>query len=177
MVNKDEFAAAFEECADAMFAHCYFRLSNRERSLELVQDTFMKTWDYIQKSGVIKNMRAFLYTTLNRLIIDEYRKKKSSSLDEILESETVSQTVIEKLSMDSREETENKLDTKASVRYLHRSLKKLSEKDANLVMLRYIDRLSAREVAKVLGMKAAAVNVAGHRALRKLKVIMRKKIS
>jgi len=33
------------------------------------------------KGGVVTNMRSFLFTTAHNLVIDEYRKKKTVSLD------------------------------------------------------------------------------------------------
>ena len=56
-----------------------------------MQDTFCKSWDYIQKGGEVRNYKPFLYRILNNLIIDEYRKKKSVSLDEILERDGVTE--------------------------------------------------------------------------------------
>ncbi len=173
MVSEDEFAAAFEEYADAMFAHCYFRVSNRERALEITQDTFMKVWDFIQKGGTVKNMRAFLYTTLRRLIIDEYRKKKSDSLDAMLEAETVPTAISAALSTGSLAEEEYRIGASMDAKKLRETIVKLSTKDAELVTLRYIDNLSARAIGKILGINAAAANVRAHRALKKLKTLMK----
>lgn len=54
-------------------------------SEDLVQVTFMKTWSYLVKGGKIDVMKGFLYHVLNNLIVDEYRKHKTSSLDLLLE--------------------------------------------------------------------------------------------
>ena len=56
------------------------KISNKMLSDELVQDTFIKTWSYLVKGGEIILMKAFLYHVLNDLIIDEYRKRKTTSL-------------------------------------------------------------------------------------------------
>ena len=40
----------------------------------------------VVKNGKIDIMKAFLYHVLNRLIIDEYRKHKTVSLDSIMEN-------------------------------------------------------------------------------------------
>jgi DNA-directed RNA polymerase specialized sigma24 family protein len=57
------------------------KINDAALSDDLVQATFLKTWLYLQKTGKIELMRAFLYHVLNNLIVDEYRKKKALSLD------------------------------------------------------------------------------------------------
>ena len=81
---ESAYLAAFEENADALFRHASYRVSDRERARDLTQDTFLKTWDYLSGGGEIRNFKSFLYRTMHNLIIDEYRKKKSSSLDALL---------------------------------------------------------------------------------------------
>src|SRR3990167_4352630 len=81
---KQEFAKAYDEFADAIFRHCYFRLSNREKAKDMMQETFMRVWSYMEKGNTIEftKIRPFLYKTASNLIIDEYRRNKHElSLD------------------------------------------------------------------------------------------------
>ena len=79
MESREEklFLEAFDTHADSLFRHACFRLSDRERARDLVQDTFLKAWDYLRGGGEIQNIKSFLYRILHNLIIDEYRKKSS----------------------------------------------------------------------------------------------------
>jgi DNA-directed RNA polymerase specialized sigma24 family protein len=61
------------------------RMNNRETTDDLVQNTFLKTWRYLVKGGKIDVMEAFLYHVLKALIVDEYRRHKTTSLDVLLE--------------------------------------------------------------------------------------------
>ena len=45
--KEEEFLRAYEEFADAIFRHCYFRISDREVAKDLTQETFTRTWKYI----------------------------------------------------------------------------------------------------------------------------------
>jgi DNA-directed RNA polymerase specialized sigma24 family protein len=65
--------------------HAFFKVRDSAVSEDLVQDTFMKTWSYLVKGGKIDVMKAFLYHVLNNLVVDEYRKHKTLSLDVLLE--------------------------------------------------------------------------------------------
>lgn len=71
-------------CGLSRFANT--KVHDKDLSDDLVQETFIKTWKYLQGTGKINLMRAFLYHVLNRLIIDEYRRKKAVSLDVLIES-------------------------------------------------------------------------------------------
>lgn len=68
-----------------MNSYAFFKVHNHAIGQDLVQDTFVKTWAYLVKGGKIDLMRPFLYHILNHLIIDKYRKHKTSSLDVLLE--------------------------------------------------------------------------------------------
>src|SRR3990167_2086258 len=82
---RQRFSDAYERYSDELFRHCSLRLSDRERALELTQECFLKTWPYIERGEKGEELRAFLYRTLNNLIIDEYRRKKPHSLEAMLE--------------------------------------------------------------------------------------------
>ncbi len=52
---------------------------------DLVQETYMKTWNSMVKGEDIHNIRAFFYKILGNLVVDHYRKKKTLSLDRLSE--------------------------------------------------------------------------------------------
>src|SRR3984957_6244515 len=79
------FTLAHHDFEDGLNKHAYFKLNNHATGEDLVQDTFIKTWSYLVRGGKIDVMKAFLYHVLNNLIVDEYRKRKTSSLDTLVE--------------------------------------------------------------------------------------------
>ncbi len=169
---EDAFNKAYDDYADALFRHCVFRLSNRERALELVQDTFMKTWDTASKGTEIRNWRALLYRTLNNLIIDEYRKKKQVSLDKILSQDNVSEGNFADLKTGSLSEISNELDAVTDTETVHAALKELRDNYKQVLILRYIDGLRIKEIATVLNESQNVISVRINRALKKVKIIL-----
>src|SRR3989344_7619964 len=79
--KEQQFTKAYKDHADALFRYCYLRVSDRELAKDLLQNVCFRAWQYIKKGGVVNNMKAFLFTTARNLVIDEYRKKKTVSLD------------------------------------------------------------------------------------------------
>jgi RNA polymerase sigma-70 factor, ECF subfamily len=155
--DNQAFLRAYEEFADALFRHSFFRVSNREVALDMVQDTFMKTWNHMNKGGDVENFKAFLYTTMNHLIIDYYRKSKSGSLDALLDDGFDTEDV----SVDTLQSAEMSIVMK--------SLDTLNDSDRNLVVKRYIDGLGIGEIAGSLGESENVISVRLHRAMEKLK--------
>jgi DNA-directed RNA polymerase specialized sigma24 family protein len=57
--QEARFLKAFEEYSDALFRHAALRVSNRERSIDLVHDTFTKVWSYLRDGYQIDSFRPF----------------------------------------------------------------------------------------------------------------------
>jgi RNA polymerase sigma factor (sigma-70 family) len=83
--QQHAFDRAYCDYKKGLDRHSLFKINNVAISENLVQETFLKTWKYIVLGGKIEVMKAFLYHVLNGLIIDEYRKRKTTSLDSLVE--------------------------------------------------------------------------------------------
>lgn len=173
MKVEEAFTQAYEENADTLFRHCYFRVSSRERALELTQEAFMKTWDTISKGKEVQNYRAFLFRVLNNLIIDEYRKKKSFSLDALLEKDGISEGSFEDLRSGGLDENIERIEIGFQVEQLEIALKELPESYKDVIIMRFINELRPKEIANILGESENAVSVRINRGIKKLHVILK----
>ena len=144
-----------------LHVYAHFKVSNQGLSEDLVQETFMKTWLYLAKGGKIDLMKAFLYHILNNLIIDEYRKKKTASLDALLDQGVES----DRQSVDDRESLYDALDGKAALGFIAR----VSPIYQKVMRMRYIQDLSLQEMSTITGQSRNAVGVQIHRGLKELK--------
>jgi RNA polymerase sigma-70 factor, ECF subfamily len=165
--TEGAYLEAYESYNDALFRHALFRISNRDRALELVQDTFLKTWDYVQGGGDVESYKSFLYRILNNLIIDEYRKKKSSSLDEILENDTGEME--SKMSEGSVREVEEEFDETQMLKDIRARIPELPDTYRDVITMRYIDGLTPKEIASMIGISENVVSVRIHRGTHKLR--------
>lgn len=163
------FKEAFETLADPLFRHAFYRLSDRERAYDLAQEAFLKTWDHLVGGGEVRHFKSFLYRTLNNLIIDEYRRKKSRSLDEMLEDESRAPSVEASLAEGSRAETEAALDDELAIARIRERMHDLSLQHREVLTLRYIDGLQIPEIALMLSVTENVVSVRIHRALSRLR--------
>ncbi len=164
MDQQSKFLAAFEDYSDALYRHAHFRVRSQETARDLVQDTFIKTWDYIVKGNTIEQFKPFLYRALNNLIIDEYRKKSTESLDQILEEE-VNIGVFDELKTEGRESVEIAFDAKQLVE----KLDLLPQQYREVIVLRYIDGFMPQEIAEMLNESVNVVSVRIHRGMQWLR--------
>ena len=131
----------------------------------------MKTWDYVVKGGTIQNYKSFLYRTLHNLVIDEYRKKQSRSLDEILENEFAAPAMELRLSEGGLHDTEEALDEKILLREVRIRISELPTQYRDILTMRFVDGLSTGEIAETVGVTENVVSVRVHRGVAKLKAL------
>ena len=163
--QEDRFLKAFEEYSDALFRHAAMRISNRERSIDVVHDTFTKVWSYVRAGHQIDSYRSFLYKVLNNLIIDEYRKQKEVSLDALLEAEGVSEGSFPELS----ESTVEALAATIDGRKAFDLLKEIPEEYREVIVFRFIDGLGPKEIGELIEESENVVSVRIHRGLKLLR--------
>ena len=168
--QEEEFLDAFNQHSDALFRHAFFRLSDRERALELTQDAFLKAWDYIRGGGEVRQFKSFLFRILNNLIVDEYRRVKQESLDELLDDEERSEMSLG-LGVGGLEEKMGELEEEALVAKVRENVAKLPEEYKVAVTLRFMDGFSPSEIARIVGTSENVVSVRIHRAIVKLRTL------
>ncbi|MDD5318712.1 MAG: sigma-70 family RNA polymerase sigma factor [Candidatus Pacebacteria bacterium] len=160
VAQKLTLTTAHKDYERGLNRHAYFKTSNHDTGEELVQDTFMKTWKYILKGGKIEIMKSFLYHVLNGLIIDDYRKHKTTSLDSLIEKGF-------EPSSEGDDRVFNILDGKIAILLIPR----LPTKYQNIMRLRYIQDLTIKEISAITGQSKNTVAVQIHRGLEKLKLL------
>ena len=149
-------------------ACAFFKTHNHDTGEDLVQDTFMKTWKYLVKGGKIEVMKAFLYHILNNLIVDEYRKHKTTSLDVLVEKGF-------EPSADNSESEQllDRLDGKTALILI----KRLPQKYQKVMRMRYVQLLSLKEMSLITGQTKNTMAVQAYRGLEKLKMLYNHPIS
>lgn len=158
-IDEKNFIEAYDSYADALFRYCYFRVYDRERARELMQETFFKAWEYLHKGNEIENLRAFLYKVAHNVCVNEAIRSKPVSLDEMREN----------VGYDPEDHDLPSPERSAEGALLMERLLRLSDSDREALTMRYVDGLPVNEIAKHLGEAPNTVSVRIHRALARLK--------
>ncbi len=168
MSNHDSSQPAFDKLfqseSDAIFRFCVLRVSDREQAMDLVQETFVRLWQTLEKGTEMTNARAFLFTVAHRLIIDWYRKKKAISMESLADENTEEayDPADEKTSSDN-------LELGSEGRYLMSKIHELNDSYRQAVYLRYAEGLTPPEIGKILGISANAASVRVNRGIQELR--------
>ncbi|MBP6925560.1 MAG: RNA polymerase sigma factor [Candidatus Pacebacteria bacterium] len=163
---QQKFLESYNKYNDDIFRFCLVKVRNRDNALDITQDTFTKTWEYLKSGKEIDNIRAFLYQVARNAIIDWSRKKKNESLDALLESG---------LEFDSEQgeaaAMHNTLDIKRAVALIH----DLPDKYRDIIYFRYVEDLSLQEISNITGERENTVSVRVHRGIKLLEDLFNKK--
>lgn len=147
----------------ALNKYAFFKSNDKAKSEDMVQDTFMKAWSYLIKGGKILMMKAFLYHILNNIIIDQYRKHKTISLDDLMDKgfDPGENHVEQDLDF---------LDGKAAILLI----KFLPANYQRVMNMRYVKMLSIQEIAEITGQSRNAVAVQAHRGIVMLRTLYKR---
>jgi RNA polymerase sigma-70 factor (ECF subfamily) len=153
------FAALYDFYFPKIHAFIARRVGHRETTEDLVQQTFLKACtalrSYAPRPGV--TFGAWLYRIATNTLIDHYRtapKRQHAELDENIDAAA---------DVDQARDADRLLEKKK----LEALLRKLPERDQQVLTLKYFSELTNQEIAGALGCNANHVGVLLFRALKK----------
>jgi RNA polymerase sigma-70 factor (ECF subfamily) len=163
---QKKFMQAYDAYNDAIFRYCLFETSNREVALDLTQETFVKVWQYMEDGKEIEHVKAFLYRVAGNLVIDYRRKKKATSLDDMMEE-----------GFDVEHDETDSLMDRFDAKQLMSLLNQVGDTYRDVIIMRFIDDLTIKEISKVTGESENNISVRIHRGTEKLRRLYLEKTS
>ena len=155
------FQKTYDVHADSVYRFCLLRARAPEDAQDIVQDTFVKFWDYIARGDEVENPKAFIFQITRNLIIDHYRKQghREGSLEVLMED-----------GFDEKDaRAENQIEHSAEIELLKKHLKTLDPLYQEAVYLRHFEECSVGEIAQILGESENVISVRIHRGIAKLR--------
>lgn len=161
--DKDAFGQIYKLYYRKIYRWCRINLASAPAAEDIAQETFLKAWHALPSFsyGAGSSIQAFLFKIARNNLIDLSRKKKELALDEAFEIE-------------SENDIEEELDRKNNIETVQKALSKLNEENRHMVILRFFEEMSNKEIAEVVGSNEGTVRVRLHRILKKLKEIISK---
>ena len=167
--DADAFAALYDQYVEPIYRFVYLKVSNKEEAEDLTSDIFLRAWDYLikEEERMVDNFRALIYAMARNRIVDLYRERarRKEWLITVGQSE-------EQLAMLSAK-GEPAVEGEEVMNQLLPKIQQLKQEYQDVIHLKYIEGLSTRQTAKVLGKSSTNVRVTLHRALKKLKELIR----
>lgn len=159
--DKEAFGKLYQSYVDRIYRFVFFRVGQQKEIAEdIVSDVFLKAWEKIE---TFKNesFQAWLYMIARNRIIDFYRSKKHISLNEEIteEKDSIEETVLKELEIER----------------VKNALKHLTEEQQEVLVLKFIEDVSNREIATILGKREDAIRALQSRGIKELRAIMGQK--
>lgn len=165
MKFSKDFEEVYIKYSDKIYRYIYANTADPYLSEDIVEEAFLRIWkrwrdikpDFIQ---------ALLYKTAKNILIDYYRKHKNGkkvSLEEMTErgiEPSYDEDLIEKVNKNE------------NIQKINKALKLLPDNLREVIILRFIDDLSAKEAAELLDTTEVNIRVLQYRALKKLKEVI-----
>lgn len=158
----------FEAYHDRIYRYVLHMVKNAGEAEDLTQDTFLRACRSREALRDPEAVRGWLYRIATNVCLDRLRQRKPCvSLDSGGAADRLHSAVSEQPS--AQEITERK-ETSACVQ---RCLDFLPDSYRAVILLYEVHSLTAREIARLLGVSVSVVKIRLHRARRKLEQVMR----
>ena len=170
--NKDAFQQIYEENFQALVEYGMRLTQDTELIKDTIQDLFIKIYNNRTNLGDVKNIRAYLFTSLRLSFLNRISREKkvvATELDEHFPFD-------EHFRFDLRFSIENEYIKKESnaqqVKSIVEALNKLSPRQKEIIYLQYFQELNYDEIAEILGITVKASYKLNARALEALKNVL-----
>lgn len=164
--HEKQLKKCFEKNADAVYRLCVFRLHGDEMlATDMTQEAFYRAGMELEKWADIKNLKAFVFRIASNLIIDHSRKLQDESLDAKEETEFTTHA--------SQVSPEWQVQAQIELERMYAILDDLPAEDKDIFLLRYVEEISPKDIAKMYDLDTNALTVRLHRLKRKVSDCMK----
>lgn len=162
--SKD-FENIYIKYSDKIYRYIYLNTYDPYLSEDITSETFLRIW---KSWKTIKHdfMQALLYRTAKNILIDNYRKHKNGKKVSL-------ETIVEQgLEPSYDEDLVEKITSSDNIKKVNEAIKSLPDNLREVVILRFINDLSAKEAAQILDTTEVNIRVLQFRALKRLREII-----
>lgn len=157
--EAEAFGLLYDRYAPKIYRFILIKTGRKADAEDLTSQVFMRAWESIgnfEFQGF--PFSSWLYRIAGNSVIDYYRTFRShQDVEEVAEA------------VQASEDYAGDLDLKADTDRIRSAIRLLDQDQQNVVVMRFVDELSTKEIAAALGKSEGAIRVIQHRALKNLK--------
>lgn len=161
--DRAAFGILYRRYLDRVYGYCFYLLGDHHDAEDVTERSFLAALgaiDRFRDEGA--SFRAWLFRIAHNELANALRsrgRRATTRLDAVAEPE-------------GGEDPAGALDRADDARRVRHALEALSEERRQVIVLRFVDGLSAAEIGEVLGRSEGAIRVLQHRALRELATLL-----
>lgn len=157
-----QFEKIYDDYIDKIYRFVFLKMDSEESAQDVTAQVFTKGWKKFKSGTHIKNVSAYLYQIARSEVSNYYRGSRKYQI--------VSVESVQILDMKgTTSAVEGKHQISSDIATVKKVLRQLDENSQNVLIWRYLDGYSNKEIAIMLGKSEGAVRVMIHRALAQMK--------
>lgn len=154
------FGPLYDSYIQDIYRFVSYRVSKKEIAEDLTSQIFLKALEKISSYKVGRgNFRSWLYQITRNSIIDFYRQNKTTEN-------------IEDVILSDNEKSKNQIEINIMYHEVQRYLKKLTQDQQEIIILRVWENLNYTEIASILGKSEASCKMNFSRGIKELRTLM-----
>jgi len=159
--DPEAFGSLYNQYQPAIYRFILLKISEKASTEDITHQVFLNAWQNIgnyQSQGF--PFSSWLYRIAHNAVIDYYRTQKKH-----LNLETIEETAVS-------DNLEEKIDEKFELKLVKEAIKELSDEQQSIIIMKFVEELTNKEIAVALGKSEGAIKTAQHRSLENIKKIL-----
>lgn len=144
---------------------CLHYLKDVESAREMAQETFIRVYTASARFDVSRKFKPWVLCIARNLCLNELKKKRALPMETLEDYASASREESGEVMRYSGSGPDEVLMARERLELLDRALRDLGDEARELVMLRFFERLPAKEIAEIIGGTDGAVRTKLHRVL------------
>lgn len=162
-------AELVERYQNDIFRFCLHYLKNIELAREMAQETFLRIYTARSRFEVTRKFKPWMLCIARNLCLNELKRRKMVQMEALEDYASSAREESGEILRDPDDSPYELLLTQERHRYLLEVLDGLPAESREIVVLRYFQKLSAREIAEIVDSTEGAVRTRLHRILKQMR--------
>jgi RNA polymerase sigma-70 factor (ECF subfamily) len=159
--DMEAFGKIYDMYVDSVYRYVFFKV-RKEEALDLTENVFLKVWENIKSYKTGKYyFTGWLFKIAHNIVVDYYRLNKdpiSLSIDIADKKTDIDPVVLTERGLSSQ--------------ILKKAIEKLKSQYRQIILLKYINEMENREIARIMRRGEGSLRILKFRALKALKRVL-----
>ena len=162
--ESSAFGLLYDQYQPKIYRFVFLRVGSSEEAEDITHQVFLSAWEHVRDyENLGFPFSSWLYRIARNAVIDHYRTRKESVDLEEVDPEYAM----------SNENLPHALDRELELAQIRRAILTLKREYQEVIIMRFVEELSLKEVAEAMERSEGAVKLLQHRAMRELKKILK----
>ena len=155
--NTDAFGDLYIIFVEKIYRYVFYHIKSKTAAEDITEEVFLKAWRAISSCrGKENTFSPWLYRIAHNQLVDEIRKEQRQPSLELDNVEAIS-------------DSENSVERYSEQQELLQLIDRLPSNQRQVIILKFIEGMDNREIAKIMGKSEGALRVIQMRALAALR--------